>query len=263
MASQIQALLLLNNATYEFQRWHGTLLVIGIVSLATISNCVLVKQLPKIETVVLVLYFAGFFGIVITLWVLAPKTPAKTVFTEFQNNGGWSSQGLSVLIGLTGPMYTTLGLDCGVHLGTLVTTPSLPYQPYQGCRLTNGSIGEEVRDSSRTLPRAIVWSYLISVVSGLIMMLTFCFSVSNIEEAVNSPTGQPYIQVFFTATKSYGGATAMSAVVTVLTFFNAMNNVASASRQLYAFARDKGVPFSPLLSYVCLCNSRSRRCSTH
>ena len=125
MASQIQALMLLNNATYEFQRWHGTLLVIGIAALATICNCVLVKQLPKIEVIILVLYFAGFFGIVITLWVLAPKAPAKTVFTEFQNNGGWSSQGLSVLIGLTGPMYTILGLDCGVHLGTLVTTPSL------------------------------------------------------------------------------------------------------------------------------------------
>ena len=94
-------------------------------------------------------------------------------------------------------------------------------------------------------------------------MVTFCFSVSNIEEAVNSPTGQAYIQVFFTATKSYGGATAMAAVVTILTFFNAMNNVASASRQLYAFARDKGVPFSPFFSYVCPSNSRIRRVSKH
>ena len=125
IASQIQALLLLNDASYEFQRWHGTLLVIATASLATICNCVLVKQLPKIEIFVLILYFAGFFGIVITLWVLAPKTPAHTVFKEFQNNGGWPNQGLSVLIGMTGSVYTILGIDCGVHLGTLLT-PSLP-----------------------------------------------------------------------------------------------------------------------------------------
>ena len=124
--------MILNNATYEFQRWHGTLLVIGIASLATICNCVLVKQLPRIEVVVMVLYFAGFFGIVITLWVLAPKTPAQTVFKEFQNNGGWPSEGLSVLIGLTGSVYTILGLDCGVHLGTLDTTPSLPIPAKSG-----------------------------------------------------------------------------------------------------------------------------------
>lgn len=81
-------------------------------------------------------------------------------------------------------------------------------------------------------------------------MVTFCFSVGNIEEAVTSPTGQAYIQVFYTATKSRSGATAMSSIVTLLTFFNAVNNVASASRQLYAFARDNGLPFSSFLSYV-------------
>lgn len=82
------------------------------------------------------------------------------------------------------------------------------------------------------------------------MVVTFCFSVGDISEAVESPTGQAYIQVFYTATKSRGGATAMSSIVTFLTFFNAMNNIASASRQMYAFARDNGLPFSSFLSYV-------------
>ena len=126
MASQIQGLLILNNPSYVFQRWHGTLLIIAIASLATLCNTVFAKQLPRLEIVVLALYTAGFFGIIITLWMLAPKTSARTVFTEFQNNGGWPSQGLSVLIGLTGPSYTILGLDCGVHLGRPDAVPCFP-----------------------------------------------------------------------------------------------------------------------------------------
>ncbi|KAG6988546.1 PAN2-PAN3 deadenylation complex subunit PAN3 [Physcia stellaris] len=226
MASQIQGLLILNYSNYEFERWHGTLLIITIASLATVCNIMFARLLPQIETLVFALYMATFVGIITTLWVLGPKTPAKVVFTEFQNNGGWSNQGLSVLIGLTGPVYSLIALDCGVHLG------------------------EEVRDASRTLPLALVWTYTIGAISGFIMMVTFCFSVGDISEAVESPTGQAYIQVFYTATKSRGGATAMSSIVTLLTFFNGVNNIASASRQMYAFARDNGLPFSSYLSYV-------------
>lgn len=124
MASQIQGLLILNYSNYELERWHGTLLIIAIASLATVCNTIFARQLPQIETLVLALYTAAFFGIIITLWILAPKTPAKVVFTEFQNNGGWSDQGLSVLIGLTGPVYSLIALDCGVHLGTPCSNPS-------------------------------------------------------------------------------------------------------------------------------------------
>lgn len=124
MASQIQGLLILNYSNYEFERWHGTLLIIAIASLATVCNIMFARQLPQIETLVFALYMATFVGIITTLWVLGPKTPAKVVFTEFQNNGGWSNQGLSVLIGLTGPVYSLIALDCGVHLGTPCSTPS-------------------------------------------------------------------------------------------------------------------------------------------
>ena len=123
IASQIQGMLILNYSNYELERWHGTLIIIAIASLATVCNTVFARQLPQIETLVLALYTAAFFGIIITLWALAPKTPAKVVFTEFQNNGGWSNQGLSVLIGLTGPVYSLIALDCGVHLGTPYSSP--------------------------------------------------------------------------------------------------------------------------------------------
>lgn len=51
-------------------------------------------------------------------WVLgAPRTPARVVFTEFQNNGGWPNQGLAALIGLTGPVFSLIASDWAVHMG--------------------------------------------------------------------------------------------------------------------------------------------------
>lgn len=60
---------------------------------------------------------------------------------------------------------------------------------------------------------------------------------------LSTPTGYPFIQVFYNATGSKGGATAMTCILIVSSVAGGMTNMAAASRQLFAFARDKGLPF--------------------
>lgn len=67
---------------------------------------------------------------------------------------------------------------------------------------------------------------------------------------LETPTGYPYIQVFYNATGSKGGATAMSMILVLSSVANAMTNMATASRQLWAFARDGGVPFHTWFAHV-------------
>lgn len=107
--TQIQGLLVLNYSTYVFERWHGTLIVIAVSCFSIIFNTVAAKQLPMVEGLVLILHVFGFFAILIPLWVLAPRTPAKTVFTEFSDNGMWGNVGLSCMIGMLSPVFTLLG----------------------------------------------------------------------------------------------------------------------------------------------------------
>lgn len=107
--TQIQGLLVLNDSTYGYERWHGTLLVIAIASFSIIFNTVAAKQLPMVEGLVLILHVFGFFAILIPLWVLAPRNSASMVFTQFSDNGGWGNVGLACLIGLLSPTYTLLG----------------------------------------------------------------------------------------------------------------------------------------------------------
>jgi amino acid transporter len=68
-------------------------------------------------------------------------------------------------------------------------------------------------------------------------------TLGDLESVLSTPTGFPFIQVFYNATGSKGGATAMSCILVLSAVANAMTNMATASRQLFAFARDKGLPF--------------------
>ncbi|KAK3660822.1 hypothetical protein LTR56_000580 [Elasticomyces elasticus] len=145
----IQGLIVLNNPDYIFQRWHGTLLVIAIVAFAVVFNTVLAKRLPMIESVVLILHLLGFFGVLIPLWVLSPRNSTKTVFTQFENLGGWPTQGLSFMVGLLTSVYGLLGADSAVHMS------------------------EEIRDASIVLPRATMWSILVNGAFGWVMVITF------------------------------------------------------------------------------------------
>ncbi|KAK3178624.1 hypothetical protein OEA41_000761 [Lepraria neglecta] len=230
MATQIQSLLILNDSNYVFERWHGTLLVVAAASIAILFNTLFAKQLPLVERVMLLFHICGFFAVLIPLWVLAPKTSAKVVFTEFQNNGGWSSMGLSALIGMTGPVFALIGPDSAVHMCKRILSPFL--------QSTDLIPAEETRDASRVLPLGMMSTLILNGLTGWIMVITFCFCIGNIEDAVNSPTGQPYIQVFYNATNSHAGATVMSAIIVFMTLCAIITNLATVSRQTFAFARD-------------------------
>lgn len=60
----------------------------------------------------------------------------------------------------------------------------------------------------------------------------------------------PFPQIFENVTQSTGGATALTTLMLILLLFGIINQVTTTSRQLYAFARDRGMPFSDFLAYV-------------
>lgn len=115
-ASQIQSLMIINNVSYDFQRWHGTLLVIAISFFAIIFNTYLAKKLPLVEGIILLLHICGFFAILVPLWVLAPRTEASVVFGQFNNGGVWRDIGLSILVGMLSPVFAFIGADSATHV---------------------------------------------------------------------------------------------------------------------------------------------------
>ncbi|KAI5364589.1 Putative amino acid/polyamine transporter I [Septoria linicola] len=222
----IQGLVILNTPSYIAESWHGTLLVIAVAAFAIIFNTILAKKLPMVEGLLLVLHVLGLFAIIITLWVLAPTANAKDVFTEFTNAGGWNSDGTAFMVGLLSPIISLIGFDCAVHMA------------------------EEVKDAGRTLPKAMLWSFGFNSVLGFLMAVTMCFTLGDVDSILNSPTGYPFIQVFYDVTQSYASASILTLIIILTLTSSAIAEIATASRQLWSFARDRGMPGHSWLSHI-------------
>lgn len=213
--SVIQGLIVLNVEDYVWHAYHGTLLTIGVIVFSIAFNTVFASKLPLVELVVLVMHFCGLFVIIIPLWITAPVAPARETLLVFQNNGGWQTVGLSSMIGLTTPLSVLVGYDCSVHMS------------------------EEIHDASITLPRAIIWSIIVNGSLSFIMAITLIFTLGDVDSILNTATREPFIQQFFNATTSYGGTNTMVAVVVILQTASCISEVATASRQIWSFARDR------------------------
>ncbi|UDD57212.1 hypothetical protein AFCA_004721 [Aspergillus flavus] len=220
--------------SYTYEPWHVTLLVIAVAVVALMFNTFLAQKLPLIEGVILIVHCFGFFGILIPLWVLSPSVAPSEVFGSIEDRGDWGSNGLSCLVGLVGPIYALIGPDSAVHMS------------------------EEIQDASRVLPQGMIWTLILNGATGFVMVVTYAFCVGNIDEVLESQTGFPFIQVFLNSTGSVKAATGMTVVIMVMQFCAAISNVATTSRQVYAFARDQGLPFSGILCQPYL--HRSTQC---
>ena len=105
----LQGLLVINYPDYDYQRWHGTMLFYAVMLISLFVNTYLARYLPRIESLMLIFHVMGFFGVLVPLLYLAPHNSPSKVFANFQNSGGWSSDGLSFLVGFSGSMVCFLG----------------------------------------------------------------------------------------------------------------------------------------------------------
>jgi hypothetical protein len=118
-ATMIQGLLVLNNDTYDPQRWQGTLLMWAALILVIYVNTIGARILPKIEgylkasllmeliltsyRFILIIHTLGFFAVLIPLVYLSPHSTAKEVFSTFidpAETSGYTSAGLAFMVGL-------------------------------------------------------------------------------------------------------------------------------------------------------------------
>ena len=113
-----------------------------------------------------------------------------------------------------------------------------------------GIIAEEIKNASETLPRAMLWGVGLNAILGYITIFTLCFTVTDPQALLDSDTGYPFIQLLYNVTKSHTGTDIMVAIVIITLISAVISEIATASRQIWSFARDNGLPFSPSLQKV-------------
>lgn len=103
-------------------------------------------------------------------------------------------------------------------------------------------MAEEVANASRAIPRAIMLSIVINGTLGFGMLIAVLFCMGDLEVALNSNTGYPYIEIFYQATNSVPGTLAMVSINLIISVCSVIGMLAATSRQFWSFARDRGIP---------------------
>jgi amino acid permease (GABA permease) len=177
-------------------------------------------------------HVAGVLIIVVALWALPTRhqSVAWTV-TGFHNETGWTFLPYVFLMGLLMAQYTYTGYDASAH------------------------VAEETRNASRSAPRGLVLSVLISVIGGFVLLYSITAAITDSSEAgltklAASPTGLPPAQIFLDALGSPAVAKFLLFIVCVAQFFCGMASVTANSRMSYAFSRDNALPGSRLWAKV-------------
>lgn len=110
--------------------------------------------------------------------------------------------------------------------------------------------GEETKDAASTTPRSIMWSMALNALLGFLMVITLVFTWGNLSEIADTATGMPFLQILYNVTQSRAAVNILAAVVITTLAASVIAVVATASRQIWAFARDCGVPFFSTIAHV-------------
>lgn len=109
-------------------------------------------------------------------------------------------------------------------------------------------MSDEVKRARVRVPRSMIFSVVLNAIMQFAFIIVLCFTMGDQEILATSPL--PIIQVFYQATGSKGATNffvVMFIIIAIIAFFNIF---ASVSRLAWAFARDRGLPFSKTFSYV-------------
>ena len=114
-------------------------------------------------------------------------------------------------------------------------------------------MSEEVKEPTVVIPRAMIGTIFTNGILGFGMIMALLFCIGDVEELLAAPVsvmGYPFIQIYYNAVQSVAATNAMVSVSLVIVIMAHFGLMAGCSRTAWAFARDRGLPFSNFLSHV-------------
>lgn len=211
---------------YSPHRWQIVLVAYLVAFLGAGVNIWVPHLLNRIARVMIVWNILSFFVVMITLLATqGNKQPASFVFLEFQNFTGWGA-GMAAILGILQSCFGMCCYDAPSHMT------------------------EEMKSASTDAPKAILLSVVLGCVTGFAFLLTLCFCMGDLAATANTTTGVPVIQIFYDATGSKAGACVLASMITVIVINSGNSLLTEGSRVVYAFARDRGLPFSEVFAKV-------------
>jgi choline transport protein len=110
-------------------------------------------------------------------------------------------------------------------------------------------MSEEVKNAAKSVPKAMMSIYIVNFCLIFPAILTVCYHITNIEDALTDPTLYPTIYVL-RQSMSPAWMTVILVIVVLLLICSNITYLAAVTRDLFAFSRDQGLPFSNWIAKV-------------
>lgn len=119
-------------------------------------------------------------------------------------------------------------------------------------------MSEEVKNAAIVVPRSIVYGLIMNGAIGLGAVIALLFCIGDPNVILKTSFTYPFIEIFKQTTKSVGGTAVMVALILLVGLSLDIGIMAAASRMLWSFARDRGVPGWRFISKVPVSISQPR-----
>ncbi len=183
-----------------------------------------IRLVTRLNDLSVVVHLVGVLVIVAALLVFAPHQPVGFFLERVTANGeGWPYW-QAFVIGLLQAMWTFTGYDA------------------------SASVSEETVDPRRRAPWGMVLAVAVSAIGGYLLLFALTISIGDLSSVLDAKdSGGNEIPAVLTILSSGLGARAgfaFSALAAMAMWFCGLSALTWASRTVYAFARDGGLPFS-------------------
>jgi choline transport protein len=195
--------------------------LITLMALAT--NLWLTHLLPSLTRIAFIWSLVGILTLsLISLLTTPSYSSPSEIFLGFQNATGWSD-GFAWLLGLLQGALALTGYDTVAHMCEEIHKPS-----YHG-------------------PVVMMCAVTLGCGTGLLFLLSLLFSATDIPAVITAPEG-PLLRILLQATGSVRISVALQVFPLGCLLFATTGIMTTASRMVFAFSRDGGLPFSTVFS---------------
>ncbi|EPY53284.1 hypothetical protein SPOG_03814 [Schizosaccharomyces cryophilus OY26] len=154
------------------------------------------------------------------------RTSASHIFTHFHNYSDWKNIGWAFIMSFTTPVWVVSG--------------------FESC----ATVAEEATNASVAAPIALISSLSAALVLGFCVIVTFCATMGfDFEAIMNSSTGEPVMQVLLN-NLGVKGCLGVSSILIIGLCLNCSSLCVGATREVFAFSRDGGLPASKYLQKI-------------
>ncbi|ODV83717.1 hypothetical protein CANARDRAFT_9281 [[Candida] arabinofermentans NRRL YB-2248] len=219
----------LKQSDYKHDDYIVLLTYFGIIALCTLVNLKFQSQLERINK--LCIYWTIYTVLVMDFLLMIFSNDfhdLKYILTNFDaSRSGWPDA-LAFIIG--GIQFASLTFN---GYGMIV------------------SMSEEVKEPEKTIPKGLIMSVLISALTGLIFIIPILSILPDLNSLLDdNPDIFPIDIVFKLSTKSFLVSFVLVILIAGSLTFATIGSLTTASRTVYAFGRDHGLPFNSLWQQV-------------